>query len=319
MRKTIEFAVLLVLLISLHPTDAGAQLQCEVTNDPYEVLLSYDDLTNFVRALAVMGGTSDSITILQREYLDKASPGLREYVRANDIVAEDYLEALRENIERYSALKGLPEQLALQEELVRTAFVGLKGVVPNTAFVPVYYFVGLGGAGLHAEPSEYGLLVAITEEASDPSVIRLVLVHETVHVQQALTIGIEEYMQIFGPKMSLLALAIREGSAEFLTYLSTGEYAKKEAYNYLIEHEQSLWQRFQGEMSERLPGDWMFSDPSDPEQPVDLGYVIGARIVEAFYDKAEDKVQAVQEILSITDYESFLERSGYSEKLGGTD
>ncbi len=72
-------------------------------------------------------------------------------------------------------------------------------------------------------------------------------------------------------------------------------------------------------MSERLPGDWMFSHPSDPEQPVDLGYVIGARIVEAFYDKAEDKKQAVQEILSITDYESFLERSGYSEKLGGTD
>jgi hypothetical protein len=318
MRKAIEFSVLVVLLISLHPIDAVAQLQCEVTNDPHEVLLSYDDLTNFARALDVMGGTADSITVLQREYLDKASPGLSEYVRANGIAAEDYLEAVREKKERYSALRVLPEQLASQEELVRTAFVGLKTVVPNTAFVPVYYFVGTGGAGLHAEPSEYGLMVAITESTSDLSVIRLVLVHETVHVQQALTIGIEEYMQIFGPKMSLLALAIREGSAEFLTYLSTGEYVKKEAYNYLIENERSLWQRFQSEMHERLPGDWMFSHPSDPEQPNDLGYVMGARIVEAFYDRAEDKRKAVQDILSITDHEDFLERTGYSLKFNGS-
>ena len=71
-------------------------------------------------------------------------------------------------------------------------------------------------------------------------------------------------------------------------------------------------------MNERLPGDWMFSDPSDPEQPIDVGYVMGARIVEAFYDKAEDKKEAVQEILSITDYADFLDRSGYSEKFSGT-
>jgi hypothetical protein len=319
MRKTIALLVPVVLLLGVHPIDAGAQLQCETTNDPDEVLLSYDDVTNFVRALDIMGETADSVGILQREYLDKASPGLREYIRAQGVDAEGLLEAVRENKDKYTALEDLPEQLAAQEGKIRTAFAGLKRVVPNTAFVPVYYFVGIGHAGLHAEPSEYGLMIAITETTSDPSVIRLVLVHETIHVQQALTIGIEEYMQIFGPKMSLLALAIREGSAEFLTYVSTGEYAKKEAHSYLIENEQSLWPRFQSEMNERLPGDWMFSKPSDPEQPFDLGYVMGARIVESFYEKAEDKEGAVQEILAITNYEDFLEKSGYSERFSGTN
>ena len=318
MREAIAPVALAVLCLVICPVDAEAQLKCEVTNDPDEVLLSYDDVNNFVRALDMMDGTADSVMILQREYLDKASPGLREYIRALDVDAEGLLETVRENRDKYTALADLPEHLASQEEQIRTAFVELKRVVPNTAFVPVYYFVGKGPAGLHAEPSEYGLMIAITELAPDPSVIRLVLVHETVHVQQALTMGIEEYMQIFGPKMSLLALAIREGSAEFLTYLSTGTYAKQEAYEYLIENEQSLWQRFQDEMHEREPGDWMFGHPSDPEQPFDLGYVMGARIVEAFYDKAEDKNKAVQEILSITDYEDFLERSGYSEKFSGS-
>jgi hypothetical protein len=61
----------------------------------------------------------------------------------------------------------------------------------------------------------------------------------------------------------------------------------------------------------------MFAVPSDPDQPVDLGYVVGARIVQAFYDRADDKAWAVREILSITDYEGFLERSGYAEQFGG--
>jgi len=319
MRTIIAVMAPAVLLLAIHPIDAGAQLLCEITNDPHKVLLSYEDVNNFVRALDMMDEGLDSVTIVQKEYLDKASPGLREYVRGNDVKAEDFVEAIREHRNKYSMLRGLPRQLASQEEAVYQALVGLKGVVPNAAFVPVYYFVGIGDAGLHAEPSEYGLLIAMMEMTSDPSVIRLVLVHETVHVQQALMIGIEEYMQIFGPKMSLLALAIREGSAEFLTYLATGEYAKERAYEYLIENERSLWQRFQSEMNERLPGDWMFSDPSDPEQPIDLGYVMGARIVQAFYDRAEDKTEAVQEILSIIDYPEFLKRSGYPEKFGSTN
>jgi hypothetical protein len=307
-------ALAFICLVSPQPA-VKAQLLCEITNDPAEVLLSYDDLANFVRALDVMEDQVDSTAVLQAEYLDKASPGLSEYVRANDLGAGDFLAAIRERTSQFVALRDLKGQLASQEEAVRDAFRGLRDIVPNTAFIPVYYFVGIGHAGLHAEPSEYGLLIAMTELASDPSVVRLVLVHETVHVQQALTVGMEEYMQVFGPKMSLLSLALREGIAEYLTYLSTGAYAKKAAHDYLIENERALWTRFESEMNNERPGDWMFAKPSDPDQPVDLGYVMGARIAESFYAAAEDKTQAVQEILSITDYQDFLRKSGYAERF----
>jgi hypothetical protein len=305
-----------LLLVSLHPVRAGAQfLKCEVTNEPSRVLLSVDDAVNFLQALAMLEGASDSASVLQEVYLDRASPGLSEYLRARELAADDFVAAIRNEEQKYRSLRDLPERLASEEAATRAALAGLKREIPNIEFVPVYFFVGMPDAGLHAEPSEYGLLVSIAETTSDFSVVRLVVVHETVHVQQALAVGIEEYMQVFGPKMSLLALAIREGTAEFLTFLSTGEYAKKRAYEYVLANEAVLWQRFEHDMLERLPGDWMFATPSDPDQPVDLGYIMGARITEAFYDRADDKAQAVREILAITDYEAFLKQSGYAEQF----
>jgi hypothetical protein len=39
---------------------------------------------------------------------------------------------------------------------------------------------------------------------------------------------------------------------------------------------------------------------------------MGALITRAYYDNADDKVQAIQDILSVTDYPAFLERSRYA-------
>lgn len=315
MPKAVYYISFVCALVGFDPAALVAQLECETTNDPGEIVLSYEDVTNFVHSLELMTQSSDTVAILQTEYLNQASAGLREYVRANGYTVEDFLGVLRERPDQFAALRALPGQLASQEVAVRGAFAGLKRVWSDVAFVPVYYFVGAGHAGLHAEPSEYGLLIAMTELADDPSVVRLVLVHETVHVQQALAIGMEEYMQVLGPKMSLLGLALREGTAEFITYLSTGEYAKQEAYEYLIQNEELLWERFALEMDNRLPGDWMFATPSDSGWPPDLGYVVGARIAEAYYAEADDKQQAVRNILSLTDYHRFLEQSRYAERL----
>ena len=316
MRWTNVLAAVGVLLGGLQPAPVGAQfLQCEVTNEPSQVLLSHEDVVNFLQALDVLESASDSASVLQRMYLAKASPGLSEYLRSHEFGAEDFVEAIRDEGDKYRGLRDLPSQLASQEGATRSALASLRREIPDVEFVPVYFFVGIADVGLNAEPSEYGLLLAITETTSDFSVVKLAIVHETVHVQQALAIGIEEYMQVFGPKMSLLALAIREGTAEFLTSLSTGEYAKKRAYEYVLENEAALWQRFERDMLERLPGEWMFATPSDPEQPTDLGYIMGARIVEAFYDRAADKARAVREILAVTDYEAFLGQSGYAEQF----
>ncbi len=314
MNKCFKILFALFMILSFSASGVRAQLELELTEDPAKVRLIDDDVRNFLRAMDRCKEESDWAMVIQKEYLDKASPGLNEYVREKGVKAEDYVEAIKKRKENYDSLHALPEQLALQEKKIRDAFAGLKKIIPNAMFMHVYYLVGPNPGAL-GEPSEYGLMISMSELDKDIENIHLLLMHETIHVQQALTIGMEEYQAVFGPKLSLLALAIREGAAYYLTLLSAGGHTHEESWDYYIQNEKDLWQRFQADMNENTPGDWMWGKPAVPEQPPLLGYIVGARIVEAFYDNAEDKRKAIQEILSITDYTGFLKKSGYAEKF----
>jgi uncharacterized protein YjaZ len=132
------------------------------------------------------------------------------------------------------------------------------------------------------------------------------------HMQQLAAVG-ERYFEIFsGEGRTLLALSIREGSATFLAELvAGGSRHKNEGRRYLEAHEAELWSRFEALMLGPETGDFLWSQPEDPDQPRDLGYAIGARIVEAYYEKADDKVKAAEVILGITDYPTFLALSEY--------
>jgi len=145
--------------------------------------------------------------------------------------------------------------------------------------------------------------------------LKLTIIHEPIHVQQFLAIGVEHYHSIYEEKRSLLAVSIREGVAEYLTHLIAGEYSKKEVYEYIKKDEKKIWERFKAEMHNREFGDWLFSTPKDPDQPRDLGYIVGALIAESYYQNAGDKKKAIDEILKVTDYKGFLERSHYAEKF----
>lgn len=315
MKSEFKFGIAVILAVGMAWSNAQAQLKCEITDDPAKVQFIYDDVRNFLRAMDMLGNGGDSEAILQKEYIDKATPGLKEYIRESGATAKKFVETIQKKSDQYSALHALPEQLISQEDNVREAFTGLRKVIPDPVFIPIYYFIGVGSGGLNAQPSEYGLIVAITELAEDPSVLRIPLVHEVIHVMNALKVGIEEYMQVFGPKMSLLGLSVREGTAYFLTLVSLGEHGHKDAYDYYVKNEKKLWERFKADMNQRLPGEWLYVKPSDPEQPAHLGYIIGARIIESYYKQTEDKAKAVQDILSVVDFEEFLEKSGYDEKF----
>jgi hypothetical protein len=43
-----------------------------------------------------------------------------------------------------------------------------------------------------------------------------------------------------------------------------------------------------------------------------MGYWVGYRIARAYYDRAADKRRALNEILTIRDFDAFLAASGYA-------
>ena len=88
-----------------------------------------------------------------------------------------------------------------------------------------------------------------------------------------------------------------------------------DAVDYCLAHEAAIWERFGQRMNGRETDGWMWSTPEDPAIPRDLAYVFGSRIVRAYYDRADDKHQAVREILAVTDYPAFLYKSGYGDQF----
>ena len=62
-------------------------------------------------------------------------------------------------------------------------------------------------------------------------------------------------------------------------------------------------------------GDWMWVSPADSRQPRDAGYALGHRIVEAYYERAADKEEALRAVFSVTDYEKLLQEGGYRERF----
>jgi uncharacterized protein YjaZ len=54
---------------------------------------------------------------------------------------------------------------------------------------------------------------------------------------------------------------------------------------------------------------WLYN--SAPERPGDLGYWVGYRIVKSYYQRADDKRQALRDIFEMTDPKAFLARSGW--------
>jgi hypothetical protein len=166
-----------------------------------------------------------------------------------------------------------------------------------------------------ASGSTEGQLVSVESWNRPLDDKRALIIHELTHFQQVVAVGYEKYKALFGPEKSLLGLCIREGTAEFFAHLVTGEITQGEAVEYTKKHESHLWEQFREEHVGSETGDWMWSEPSDPEQPRHVGYVMGFLIVEAYYEHAADKPKAVQEILSVTDYVAFLEQSDYAARV----
>ena len=289
----------------------------------------YQDIEHFLGAFDRYREGADLEQTLRREYFESGTPGLVEFAERFRLSSEVLAESVTEHERFYASLHDLEARIRLQEPKMREAFEQLRQVHPDAAFPPFYFLVGGLRAG--GQAGTHGLLIGAevysantTNHTHLPPGRRVypterishIVAHELAHFQQVQAQGIEVYRQIYGPEQSLLANAIREGSADFIAELISGDHINPAAHEYGCAHEAELWSEFRTQMREREFGDWFYHAPKDhADWPTDLGYFIGYRITRAFYENAADKRQAFQDILAVTDYEAFLERSGYPRQF----
>jgi hypothetical protein len=205
---------------------------------------------------------------------------------------------------------------------LRAAFTRLKELYPPAVFPDVYFVMGglsSGGTslpeGLVIGTDLYGigpdmpaseLPPALVDRAIEAAALPFTVAHESIHFLQ--TIG-----------GTLLRESLIEGGADFLARLMTGGTAvtgEEQLHAYGDRHEREIWERFRREMNGTDWSNWIANlERVSPGTPSDLGYYVGFKICEAYYHRARNKQQAVQEIVELRDAPGLLAASGYAERF----
>lgn len=307
------FLSIVLWLCSLSVLPALAET---VNRDPRTVKLVVLDIANFWKAYD-NSKPGQRGRVLQQEYLDRGSVGLTDFLKLRIGSADSLAGAIDKHQGYYAAIR--QDTLSVPRYLgpIRTAFEKFKALYPDAEFPDVYFVVGrMDSAGT---VSDHGMLIG-TEMMARPAQLpeeelndweRNVLqpidqlpgivAHELIHIQQK-----------YDEPKTLLGQTIREGSADFLGELISGQKLDGTKYHYGAQHERQLWEDFQQEMNGKDVKRWLYNGVNSNGRPADLGYVVGYRIVKSYYDRALDKRQAIREILQISNFENFLKKSSYT-------
>lgn len=278
----------------------------QIHDSPDSVALHTEDIALFWKAF---DETSPKFNgkMLQKNYIEAGSPGLKGFVKMRIENGSNLSKVIKDNLEYYQTVREGTLSIEGRTQKLREYFYGLKKLYSFAVFPDVYFVVGAKNSG--GTTFSGGLIIGAemfgTEtETFKPEVnidaLELVVVHELIH-----------YQQHYVNNNTLLAQSIREGAADFICEQVTGSHSNMRIHEYGNAHAAELWKEFSQQMYDTVWTPWLYHS-KDKSRPNDLGYWVGYKIVKAYYEKSDDKVRAVYDILNINDFTKFWEKSGYT-------
>lgn len=318
--------VLLAVSVSTHLAAAGPAPEPHRARgiDPLTAEIDARDALRFAQLMK--GDAVPSAEALQQGYLDGAGLGVKIFTPERIVDAQHLARAVaaRPGDYRYAIRECLPQLPALRSDL-RAIYLAYAGLLPERPLPELKIVFGALNSGGTAslEAQVIGLEVVCrpgTTPAQFHTAMRGFFAHETAHTWQT----DESPQELADP---LLGLSLREGVADFLATLVTGEvpYGQRDAW--ARGREAWLWQEFQRDRqailadrdSVRAPMTnsrflrWFANYNSAPEGwPYEAGYWIGMRIAEAYVARAPDKRAAIRTLLALRDPAAILKDSGYA-------
>jgi hypothetical protein len=313
-------------------------------HDPEKVNFVTSDIDNFWRAFDLARKETESekkVAVFQREYLDKGSAGLRDFVRLRIKSAKD-LTATVEKLPRfYASVRPATLRVAAMEKEMRESFRKFKRLYPDAVFPDVYFVIGVAntggtasGSGLLIGAELYGLTPE-TPRDEFPALFKTFLpdVKDEKELQGQVTKALDtalkpierlpsivahescHFNQNYPKQTTVLDKSIQEGSCDLIAELTAGEVINPSLKDYGDRNEADLWRDFRAEMGGTDLSKWMYNTFKIKDRPGDLGYYVGYKIAGAYYQNATDKQQALRDILNIKDFQSFFQNSRYGEKF----
>jgi uncharacterized protein YjaZ len=278
---------------------------------PENKQLIVTDLIHFEEALNLLKPDSDTIQILKTHYFDKGTPGLKEFVNRHGLTADLLKKAIISNKDIYEQIPSFIKTLDAFKEQLQEDLIQFQNTLPKPMYAPTYLLVG-ANRGI-AQASFHGQLVTVTKVLNKPELLTKLIIHELSHFQQAMAMGGQKYVSLYSQPNNMLELCLREGGAEFLTFLITKEITQPKALKHIADNSNSLKKRFLSDLKAQDQSFWLWESLNQNEYPKLLGYAMGFEICKSYYDRAENKNQAIKDILIMENAKQFMEKSQYFE------
>lgn len=273
----------------------------------------------------------DSVTAFQELYIDRATDGFLDFLALRRFTAEEYTRTVARFPRFYNSIRANTQEVKNAVPLIEEVFANFKKIYPG--FKPFKVCFAIGTIRTGGTVSKDFVLIGseITTStrnndldelmntamgkvlAGDTDIvqkIKNIVAHECVHTQQ------NEAMDSTAEKCDLLYASLMEGSCDFIGELVAGNQINKVAQAYGNKNEAALWKEFTAELCNKSLENWLYNYSSvKGDRPADLGYYIGYKICEHYYNKQTDKTQAIIDILQMKDPKQFLALSGYGKDL----
>ena len=300
------------------------------SNTDYRIETS--DIANFWKAYEMLNNANtkqDSIDIVQKQYIEKASVDFREFIRVREFTAAEYVEKIGRYPLYWRSIKPLTENIEDQLHELENVLAKLDAAIPNYRQPNICFAIGCLRTG--GTTSKNLVLIGAEIAAADDSVEKSELppwlqkiigktgnlvslvAHEIIHTQQF------DNRKIIFRSNALLEQTMKEGIADFLTYEILGLNINKEIHNYGNNNECNLLKEFEADL-ESDPTNytkWLYNGGKILDRPADLGYYIGFKIAESYYRQRIDKREAIQQLLNQKKYVEIYRDTNYLEKNCG--
>lgn len=318
MKNVFCFLFLCLLSISVFAQKRGFTIYIE-TSDIRNFWSAYDEVQK-------INNEEQKISIFQKLYVDKATPGLKDFIQSRNFTSEQWIESFELKPKFWNSIRIKTENIQNNFKNIEDLYHKFSQLYEGFSPPKIYFTVGnLKGGGTVINGN---LIIGSELAASDKTVdyselsknyqdrmkinsgVIFLTAHELVHTQQNLK----------GTTTNLLGLCLKEGSADFIAELLTGKNVEAPYIEYGLQHQNSLWNDFQKEMNGENFQNWLSNTATIKDRPADLGYFIGYIITKRFYERSKEKKSAVKTIMNLdfsntAETESFLDKSGYKNDI----
>jgi hypothetical protein len=289
----------------LIPMGLALALPAGATRPAAQVKIITSDVDRFYRIYDSAHG-HPSAQVLQSDYIDAGSDGVRQFVPQRIISGEAMAEEIAKDHAIYDHARTCASVMPQAKRKLNASMHKLLKLYPEAKTPPVTVLIGRNNSGGTTGPSGVliGLEVVCNPNSPEPNVednLVHIVAHEYAHVQQPEPNG-SQYV---------LRDSLREGVAELVAELTSGQISNGHLLKWTRGHEKEIETAFLADADKKDISDWLYNGVGTPEKPGDLGYWVGYRIAKAYYLNHRDKRAALRELLQTQDPHKILQDSGW--------